>query len=548
MKERSFKSFFSSTGLLLTVLAAAFVLRGAAAFSTDVFIDEALTYFKSENGIIPIFSHDTDEPMLPFWYIFLHIWRQLFPDGVFCMRLPAVLSGTAAVGLTYLSAFKAFRDKSLAIRRLLGFLAALPPALLYSCVLSDAQMRCYGFLSLCIAGLVFFGLDFVNDEADGSSFAGLLGFGFFACLSHYIGCAAVFGLSVFILFARLEKRAKLWGCLSLLPGLAVSGGYFVYSFLASSSNFAHNRVSGFNNISGIFWAPGDYLGLEAVSEQIFDAVGLPGLSVLFMALINIGLWYGFCKAAVLFYKKNPRSCIFLFCVAGAPLAALSLGCLLGMQPFQSRYLPPLTVCLALLISGGPADFVGDGEAESEGSADGSELMKSLPRFPALSGSLILAVNLLISLFLPLLGEFWYQHWTPAVEFVNKNKTSDQDIVLNYISYTLFGFAGNYAIDKIHYRIGENGNPDSFDIDADYRGLQLVPLSAEVLTEDFFKANGDKTLFLVMNQAEELGRDIGAVMNALDAHYVIDKDLHVRGRGFQKIDVYRLRPKKNAPAP
>lgn len=544
MKERSFKSFFASPGLLLTALAAAFVLRCAAALCTDVFIDEALTYFKSENGIIPIFSHDTDEPMLPFWYIFLHIWRQIFPDGVFSMRLPAVLSGTAAAGLTYLSVFKIFRDKSSAARRLLGFLAALLPACLYSCVLNDAQMRCYGFLSLCIAGLVLFGLDFVYDEANGSSYAGLLGFGLFACLSHYIGCAAVFGLLIFLLFLSVEKRVKLWGCLSLLPGLVVSGGYFVYSFLTSSSNFAHNRVSGFNNILGIFWAPGDYLGLEAVSEQFFDAVGLPDLSVLVMALINIGLWYGFYKAAMLFYKRNPRCCILLLAVAGTPLAALSLGCLLGMQPFQSRYLPPLTVCLALLISSVPADFVGDGEGVTEG----SEQMKSLPRFPALSGSLIFAVNLLISLFLPILGEFWYQHWTPAVEFVNENKTSDQDIVLNYISYTLFGFAGNYAIDKIHYRIGENGNPDSFDIDADYRGLQLVPLSAEVLTEDFFKANGDKTLFLVMNQAEELGRDIGAVTNALDAHYVIDKDLHVKGRGFQRIDVYRLRPKKNAPAP
>ncbi|MBQ7502925.1 hypothetical protein IJT93_09520 [bacterium] len=545
MQERPFKGFIYRHWHFLLLLAAALLVRCAAAVSTDVFIDEALTFFKSENGIVPIFTHDTDEPMLPFWYIFLHIWRQLFPAGVFCMRLPAVLSGTAAVGLTYLSAFKIFKDKSFEARRAWGFLAALLPAFLYGCVLSDAQMRCYGFLSLCIAGLIFFGLDFINNEAKKSSYCGLLCFGFFGCLAHYIGCAAVLGLLGCIFFLTKEKITKLWGGLSLLPGLAVSGGYFIYNFLTSSTNFAHNRNSGFNNFFSIFWAPGEYMGLDAVSERLFDFAGLSGLDFWLMALINLGLWLGFYKAAALFFRNNPCLCLLPLIVAGVPLAALGLGCLLGMQPFQSRYLPPLSVCLALLSVGGLSGFAE--ETEDAERLSGLELMKKVPKLAAVPAVIVLAVNLAVSLLLPFAGGFWYQNWTPAIEFVNKNKVSDQDIVLNYIPYTLFGFAGNYAIDKIHYRIGENGESDSFSIDEDYRGLQLVPLSAAVLTDDFFKANGDKTLFLVMNQAEALGREIGFIMNALDARYVIDEEMHVKGVGFQKIDVYRLRPKKNTPA-
>lgn len=522
------KELSTSEKILACIAAASLLLHLAASFFIDPFIDEALTWFVSENSPGSILTHDLNEPMLPFWYLVIHAFRYL-GTSVFFLRLPSALAGAASVYVTYLIGCR-LKDSRL------GLWAAGISAVSYPMLLSSCQIRVYGFLALALSASVYFALDFYLEDRQRTAMrtAAFSVSVFFCGCCHYLGTVSAAALCLWLACLPAGRKDKWKGAVLCLTGISVSIGYFFYGASHSGAGFVSNAVSKFNNVSIVPQLPAHCAGLATLGDILATEPGMEAFGPLWFSaelVLNILLWMALAVSVKCAWNKDKYLAVLGIIIPGAPLAALTLGSLMGMQPVQPRYFAPYTGFFALwcaVFLCGPAAGAG------------------WKRTAALA---VVGTNLLMSVSLSFAPRLWNQHWSGVVSFINSSRTSPNDSALLYIPYTVFAFAANYAPGQIHYVIGDNPGQDRFVPDESYRGMSFRPLALEMLTPEFFASLKDGSVFLIMNQHEVLGENAGEIMTILDSRYEIDREFHVSGTSaVDRIDAYRLRPKNGQSLP
>lgn len=471
------------TRRLAAVLLVALAIRLAASAASSVYVDEAYTWNLARSSAAEILTGARPDFNTPAYYVLLHPLAQATHDRLL-LRLPSVLCAVAAVAMAFLLGRRLKDPRT-------GLLVAAVAAASYPAWLAESQIRAYGILTWAVLTVTYLSLQ------ARPRWPLYLAVCLTVPLFHHLGVAVLIAV---LLTRRTWREAA---CAS--AGLAVAGLWLAYAMTGPSSEIKRGVLDVAAGLDALR-VPA-YLSGLTLPLSWFRAPYVPALEW----TLSAGLWALAARGA---WRLPRREGLLLALVILGPLAAVALGATLGVQPYQHRYLVPVTAPFFLLV------------------------LLALPRKPqALLAGAVLAANLGTAVLFPRAPYLWNQDWDAVARFVQQRQEPD-DAVAAYVPYSLVGFTFAYAPDGVAWDFATPGAVQA-KFSPTYRGLPLYGLHPAALGPAMDDTLKGKRLFLILNQEDAGGE---AIRKWLHPRYGIAEALEVTSlHSWGRITVYLLEP-------
>lgn len=212
--------------LLLMLLSAA--IRLVAIGRESLWFDEAVSYLAAELPISSIIDNTVQSSHPPLYYLLLHFWLSVVPDGDGLARLPGLLWNVLLVPAIYLLAKELFED------RRLGLLAALIVVISPFHVLFSHELRMYTQLMTLVAFGTWAYLRAIRSTARNWRYWSLFGLCFAGAIyTHLFAWLALAAVAIHSLIFHRNRRA-LWLTLAVLVILSIIFLPWAFTLVAES--------------------------------------------------------------------------------------------------------------------------------------------------------------------------------------------------------------------------------------------------------------------------------------------------------------------------
>lgn len=183
--------------MLFILLLVSFIVR-LVALNQSVWLDEAISAnvskYYSLIEIPTVFSPSDFHP--PFYYMFLHIWENLFGNGVIALRLPSVFFSLVTIYFVY-QIGRFIKDKKTGLWA--GFILSLNPLFVYY----SQEIRMYSmvvmFLTICLYNFIKI---VKSKKPETKNIVGMNIFGFLSFMTFYGSIFLLAAMALYFLFKR----------------------------------------------------------------------------------------------------------------------------------------------------------------------------------------------------------------------------------------------------------------------------------------------------------------------------------------------------------
>ncbi len=186
--------------LLILILLIGGALRLIALGEEDLWVDEVASITYSDNNIIDLASGEVqDEGHPPLFYITLRLWRILFGDSFFALRVLPVLFSISSLYIIFRISKTLFDSKTALLSTLLMSTAMLQ-------IVYAQELRSYSLLSfLALLSSIFF-IDIVKSNKNFVPFIIILTLSFY---THYLTAILFVAYNIiFIALTHIKKESK----------------------------------------------------------------------------------------------------------------------------------------------------------------------------------------------------------------------------------------------------------------------------------------------------------------------------------------------------
>ncbi|MHB2019541.1 MAG: hypothetical protein ACYCW6_21565, partial [Candidatus Xenobia bacterium] len=383
---------------VLAIMALAVAVRLWAPWRSGLFNDEIFCYYLSRLPLDRLLPLSRYEDNTIFSYLLYHPVVAMLTD-MRTARWVGLVSAVLAIPFWMLSA-RRLADTPTAIA--VGVLSAIT----YSTWIQDTAIRIYGLLTLCFAVLFWTAVRACSEKVrphPGWILAALL-----LPWLHLLGLALAGGLLLTLLLLRRASPALGW-----TVGLAVAIGLAQMLAMSGHGSNLTRRTHSFGSPWTIPMLPSYLTGMA--TPWCWN--GHPSLAV--EATCGLLLWAAVLWGAGVLWKRNTPGLLLVAVGIGLPLAALTTMGLIGVHPFDPRYMAPVASLIYLLIFCGLPDSLRAG----------------------LLAWLCIG-NLGVAWLFPSHPFLWNQDWAAAARFVEQREHPG-DVLVAHVPYSLVGFNAYY---------------------------------------------------------------------------------------------------------
>ncbi|MBQ7568331.1 hypothetical protein IJT17_05940 [bacterium] len=502
---------------LTAILFLGLAVRLAAAYVQPAFLDEAFVYYVTKAGPAQAIQQLRLDVHPPTFNILMYPLASA-THSIFILRLPELLLSIITLALTFFLARRFFSEPlSLALTAFTACSANL--------VITDAQLRTYGPLTLCLM-LLWIGM--LDIGRRGSPFAewrlkpalrwglwalaGLMG----ACL-HILGAIALGACAVSALALPQQKQRTIG--LLIAEALPVSI-WFVYNRLTVELPLeARPEASVKNNLEALLVSPLDIANWDVrewyllIQDPLARSLALQILSICALVLALL-LWALFVRGWIKMRQEQPYEANLLGINAICAPVLICLAACFGLVGYtQSRYAVPFSVPFLLLVLQGV----------------------NLTSQKQILTALILP-TLAISLAFPFCPMLWNQNWQGTLGYIERIKRPNDIILTNGLSESGYALAMAYDIDNIEFRFFDNFK--ALLIQRPTPGkLPLAILTPDMLDTSLLNDLKGYRIILVMSQMKAIPGNAD-IIKWLSQYYALTDEFHQPSlKNWAEVDVY-----------
>ena len=511
--------FSKKTGYwLLAILLLGLVIRLAAAYVQPAFLDEAFVYYITKAGpgqAIHRLRIDTHPPT----YNLIMYPLVSCTANIFILRLPSLLLSIITLYLSFLFARRFYNDGIA-----LGITAFM--ALNYNIWITDAQLRTYGPLTLCLT-IVWLGM--LNIYRHGFPFAELWPQNsnrgwivwFLAALTgaslHTEGAIVLAGCIIAALYMPHKRRQSV----ILLGSAAVPVSIWtLYNRITitiptqttpNDSIWQHFTGFGASPLNIANWEIREFYAL--FSDSLLSDFFFQFLSICAF-LLALFLWILFLSGWIKLRREKSWEADFLGINAVfAPFFIFAAACLGFVGYTQARYAVPLT--LPFLITA-------------------LQCLSLRSQKQVLTA--LIAPSLIMSLIFPFCPFMWNQNWKPTLDFIAKNQRAHDIILTNGHSETDFSLAMAYDAENVSYTFRDDFNAQFLQKKSPGK-LPIAVITPDMLNEALFQDLRGYRIILVMGQLHTIPGNY-EILNWMNAHYKLTDEFHQPSlKNWAALDTY-----------
>ncbi len=500
------------------------IFRLLAAYLQPAFIDEGFVYYLTKTGIANTVHTLKIDAHPPTFNIIIYplVMRTA---NIFLLRLPWVCLSILTIVLSF-RLLRRFFDETDSL-----FLTALYAS---GCgiIITDAQLRTYGPLTLCLT-VLWIGL--LDIHQYGRPFPELskrrasLGWGLLwlcGCAGaglHYLGILSLAMCCIPTLFLTGRKKLKTLFCLTsaALP----SSLWLIWSRMTSgfSPGPVPTGLSMFH-FNHFYYIPACLLSLNINILKPLCADNLLGEILQYtvyqiaLPLLTAALWIALISGWFRLAKRSPWTASLLGCNLIIAQVLLLGACVLGKLGYsQARYSLPMTVPFFILLFSGISE-------------------KNRRQWQAV---FLVCSGCLLLLF-PFYPPIWNQYWGATLKYINSIRQPN-DIIAVCPAYTSHCFAMEYDPDNIaftfdrDYKVGLKQKPSA-------DKLPVILLDPAMRGQELLRDLRGYRVILIMCQ-EKAFQDNGALLMWLDQYYNLVGEHHfVSAWDWADVNTYVLEAK------